>query len=131
MQMEIVLPGGKKVNALYKGFTIQTDQPKSAGGEGSAPAPFDLFLTSIGTCVGYYVLRFCQERKIPTKDIKLFLNTERNAESKMIGKIKVEIQLPFNFPEKYKNTVVKAAELCTVKKHLFDPPVIEISAGLF
>ena len=66
MNMEIVFPAGKKVNALYRGFTIETDQPENGGGDGSAPSPFDLFLASIGTCVGFYVLSFCHERSIPT-----------------------------------------------------------------
>lgn len=64
--MEIIFPGGKKVNALYKGFTIETDQSKSDEGEASAPAPFDLFLASIGTCAGIYVIRFFEKRELST-----------------------------------------------------------------
>ena len=124
--MEIVFPGGQKVDALYKGFRIQTDQPKRGRGEGLAPAPFDLFLASIGACAGIYVLSFCQERKIPAEEIKLILDTERDQKSKMISKIKIEIQLPAAFPGKYKDAVVKAAELCTVTKHLNDPPVLNV-----
>lgn len=126
--MEIVFPGGKKVDALYKGFKIETDQSKCNGGEASRPAPFDLFLASLGTCAGIYVLRFCQERGIPTDKIKLILRTERNKETWMITRIKIEIQLPPEFPEKYKQAVIKAAELCAVTKHLFDPPKIVVSA---
>jgi len=124
--MEIVFPGGQKVDALYKGFTIETDQSKRSGGKGSAPAPFDLFLASIGTCAGIYVLSFCQERDIPTDKIKLILRTERNRETWMITKIEIEIQLPMEFPAKYKEVVVKAAELCSVTKHLCNPPAIDV-----
>ncbi len=124
--MEIVFPGGKKVDAFYKGFKIETDQSERSGGGGSAPAPFDLFLTSIGTCAGIYVLSFCRERGIPADKIKLVLRTERNRESGMITKIELEIQIPPDFPEKYKEAVVKAAELCTVTKHLYNPPVFDI-----
>jgi putative redox protein len=122
MDMEIIFTGGQKVDARYKGFTIRTDQPKHAGGEGSAPAPFDLFLASLGTCTGIYVLDFCQERGIPKEGIKLVLKKERERGSRMIRKINIEIRLPAAFPAKYKDAVVRAAELCTVTKHLFDPP---------
>ena len=44
MEMEIVSLGGKKVNALYKGFTIRADQSKEYGGDGSDPEPFDMSL---------------------------------------------------------------------------------------
>ncbi len=126
MDMKIIFPDGKKVDALYKGFKIQTDQSKENGGKGSAPQPFDLFLASIGTCAGIYVLSFCNKRNISTKNIKLILHTEKNTETKMIDKIMIDIQLPPEFPEKYKQAVISSAELCSVKKHLYTPPEFEI-----
>jgi ribosomal protein S12 methylthiotransferase accessory factor len=126
MDMEIAFSGGKRVDALYKGFTIQTDQSVFSGGEGSAPQPFDLFLASIGTCAGIYVLVFCQQRKIPTEGIRLIQRTEKDREIKMITKISIEIQLPPDFPEKYKAAVIKAAGYCGVKRHMHQPPAFEI-----
>ena len=57
MDMKVYFPGGKRVYADYGGFTIETDQPARGGGDDSAPAPFDLFLASIGTCAGIYRAR--------------------------------------------------------------------------
>lgn len=128
MKMEIVFPGGKRVDAHYEGFTIRTDQSRENGGESSAPAPFDLFLSSIGTCTGIYVLGFCQQRDIPTTELRLTMNTERDERTRLIRKISMEIQLPPEFPDKYKDAIVRAANLCTVKKHLQKPPEIEIVA---
>ncbi len=127
MDMVISFPGGRRVDAAYKGFTIETDQSVSNGGEGSAPAPFDLFLASLGTCAGIYVLTFCSKRGIPTEGIRLIQKTERNAESKMIERISIVIKLPTDFPSKYRNAVVKSAEQCTVKKHLAQPPAFAVS----
>ncbi len=125
MDMEILFPGGKKVNALYKGFTIPTDQPKNSGGNETAPSPFDLFIASLGTCAGFYVNQFCLDRGIPTDGLKLQLFTEKNPDKKIIDRVRIEIQLPPTFPDKYKKAVIKAAEACTVKKQLEDPPEIE------
>lgn len=127
MDMEIYFPGGKKVDANYKGFTIKTDQPKHEGGEGTAPEPFSLFLTSIGTCTGIYVLSFCQKRNISTDGLKMILRTEKNKNSHMIKKIVIEIQIPKDFPYHYKNAIIKTASLCAVTKHLEKPPSIDIS----
>ena len=126
MDMRVSFPGGKRVNATYKGFTIKTDQPIESDGEASAPTPFDLFLASIGTCSGFYVLSFCQARNIPTEKIRLVLNTERNEEIKIIRKVAIEILLPEEFPEKYTDQLVRVAEKCTVKKNLQNPPLFEI-----
>lgn len=127
MDMEIQFPGGKKVDALYKGFTIKTDQPKNKGGEGSAPEPFSLFLTSIGTCAGIYVLNFCQNRNISTDELKMILRTEKDDETHMIKRITIEIYLPKEFPDSYKNAILKTASLCAVKKHMDHPPTIDIT----
>jgi len=128
--MRVSLPGGVRVEAQYKGFVIKTDQPAYAGGENSAPSPFDLFLASLGTCAGYFVAAFCQERRIPTEGVFLGVRIERNPKTRMVGKIGIEISLPPDFPGKYKAAVVKAADQCTVKNHLAQPPAFEITASL-
>jgi ribosomal protein S12 methylthiotransferase accessory factor len=130
MDMVVNFPGGKKVDAIYKGFTINTDQPEKGGGEGTAPSPFDLFLSSIGTCAGFYVLRFCQERDISTDNINVVLKTERNPETGMFGKISIVINLPEGFPDKYRKAVIAAADHCAVKKHVFNTPAFDIRANI-
>lgn len=127
MEMEVVFPGGKKVDANYRGFTINTDQPVFSGGENSAPAPFDLFLASIGTCAGIYVLGFCQQRGISTEGIKIIQRMEIDPIKKRgIGGITLEIQVPPEFPEQYKGAVIRSAELCAVKKYIQDPPKFDV-----
>jgi ribosomal protein S12 methylthiotransferase accessory factor len=46
----------------------------------------------------------------------------------MVEKITINLDLPPDFPEKYRTAVVKAAESCPVKKHLSVPPLIQIAA---
>lgn len=127
MEMEISFPGGKKVDATYSGHRIQTDQPVVDGGSGSAPTPFDLFLVSIGTCTGFYVLSFCQRNSIPTEELRLIAHVERNPSTHLVEQIRIDIHVPKNFPEKYKNAVMKAAGICSVKRHLEKPPRIDIA----
>ncbi|KUL30672.1 OsmC family protein [Chlorobium limicola] len=124
--MIISFEGGKKVNAEFKGFTIKTDQSEYAGGEGSAPEPFMLFLASIGTCAGIYVYSFCQSREIPTEGIRIVQSHFPKESGKGIGRIVLTIEVPPDFPEKYRDAVVNAANLCAVKKHIQDPPVFEV-----
>jgi len=122
MDMRINFPGGKKVYAEYNGFTHKTDQPLEGGGENSAPSPFELFLAALGTCAGFYVLSFCQQRGIDMAGIELRQSMETDARTHLIGRVDIEIILPATFPEKYRAAVVQAAQLCTVKKHLENPP---------
>jgi ribosomal protein S12 methylthiotransferase accessory factor len=128
MDMKIYFPGGKKVYADFNGFTHITDQPVKAGGEGTAPPPFDLFLASMGTCAGIYILGFCQQRGISTEGIELNQSMDFNPVSKRFETINLEIKLPKNFPEKYQSAVVQAANLCAVKKHMENPPEFNVYA---
>ena len=129
MEMEIRFPAGKKVEALFDDFIVTTDQPVADGGSGSAPSPFDLFLASIGTCTGYYVLSFCQKNNIPIDKIRLTASFAWNMQKHLVENVDIKIHLPADFPEKYKTAVVKAADVCTVKRHLQSPPKITISVS--
>ena len=126
-EMEITFPGGKKVNALWHGFEIATDQPKSSGGDNSAPAPFDLFLASLGTCAGIFVLGFIQSRGLSTEGLKIVQEMDWDPEAHLMKKIAFRITLPKDFPEKYKGAVIKAAEQCLVKRTIANPPEFSIT----
>ena len=125
MDMEVYFPGNKKVHARYKGFVLETDQPVDSGGDNTAPAPFDLFLLSIGTCAGYYVLRFLQQRGLSTDGAGVVLRREVDQAGHLTSKVYLEIKLPGGFPEKYRDAVVRAAEQCAVKRALENPPAFE------
>jgi ribosomal protein S12 methylthiotransferase accessory factor len=123
MEMLIDFPGGSKVDAHFSGFTVNTDQPPVA----SAPSPFEMFLASIGTCAGIYVLGFCQQRGLSAADIRIVERVNHSRATGMVETIELEIQVPPTFPEKYRDSLIRSAELCAVKKHLEKPPRFEIA----
>jgi ribosomal protein S12 methylthiotransferase accessory factor len=127
MEMVIDFPGGAKVDAHFGAFTVKTDQPPQGGGGGSAPTPFAIFLASIGTCAGIYALGFCRQRGLSTEGLRILQRTSSNPATGMVEKVDLEIQLPAGFPEKYRGALVNAVELCTVKKHLQDPPAFQVA----
>lgn len=126
MEMTVTFPGGTRVDAQFGNHIIRTDQPVRGGGEDSAPAPFSVFLASIATCAGIYVLGFCQQRGLPTEGIKLSQRIEVDPRTGMVAKIGIDIQVPPGFPEKYHDALVRAASQCTVKKHLEHPPAFDV-----
>jgi len=123
MEMIIDFPGGSRVDAHFGPFTVATDQPPVA----SAPSPFEVFLSSIGTCAGIYVLGFCKQRNLPTEGIQIVERINHNQSTGMVETIELEIQVPQGFPEKYRASLIHSAELCAVKKHLEKPPKFNIT----
>ena len=126
MEMVIDFPGGARVDAHFGGFTVMTDQPPQGGGEGSAPSPFALFLASLGTCAGIYVLGFCRQRGLPTEGIRILQKMGNNPETGKLERVDIDIQLPADFPEKYQEALIRAASQCAVKKQLEHPPTIQV-----
>ena len=122
MLIDVTFPGGLKVDAHIAGHIVHSDQREQHGGGGTASPPFDLFLASIATCMGFYALRFCQQRGIDSTGLKLSLETEKDPETKMISVIRTSLQLPAGFPPKYVRAVERSMDQCAVKKHMMEPP---------
>jgi putative redox protein len=122
MEMIIDFPGGLQVDDHFGPYKVETDQPGPQGQAGSAPTPFATFLASIGTCAGIYVLGFCKQRGIPTDGIRIIQSSKSNPFTGMVSDINLEIRLPLDFPEKYRDAVIRAADQCAVKKHFENPP---------
>ena len=121
MNLKVKFPGDLAVNAEYGPFEIPTNQ------DGTAPPPFALFLASIGTCAGIYVLGFCQQRGLPTDGLEITQKMDTDPFTRMIKKVTLDIHLPAGFPEKYKDAVIRSADQCAVKKHMVEPPEFEIN----
>lgn len=126
MTMTISFPGGVSVDATENGHTVHTDQPRPLGDD-AAMSPFDLFLASAGTCMGFYALRFCQERGIPTEGLGLTLEPERDPVSNRVVTVRIGLELPDEFPIKYRDAILRAVDHCSVKRHLMEPPRFELS----
>jgi putative redox protein len=126
MEMMVDFPGGDRVDAHFGPYTVMTDQTGPNGEAGSAPTPFSLFLASIATCAGIYVLGFCRQRNLPTEGLKIIQRAHRNPLNGMVENVDLEIQTPSGFPEKYLPSLIRTAELCAVKKHIENPPVFKV-----
>jgi ribosomal protein S12 methylthiotransferase accessory factor len=126
-EMTVTFPGNMRVDAEYKGFTIRTDQAKYAGGDGTAPQPYDLFLVSIATCSGIFVVFFCQQRGIPYEDIRIVMRTEKNKKARVVSKFEIDIQLPAGFPEKYRKAIARSVKQCTIMRTMEYGPKFDVT----
>jgi putative redox protein len=124
-EIVVTLPGGRRVNARVGAHIVHTDQPLSAGGEGSAPTPFQLFLASIGACAGIFVQGFCSARNLPTEGIRI-LERPSYGEDGVLLAVDLVLELPAPFPEKYRDALIKVVEQCSVKKAIAAQPTFNV-----
>jgi ribosomal protein S12 methylthiotransferase accessory factor len=121
-KLDVVFPGGQRVDVRIREFVIATDQSVKAGGEASAPQPFDLFLASMAACAGIYALRFCQSRNLSTRGLALSMLWDSDEKHSIQARATLQLHLPEGFPEKYREGIIRAMDLCAVKKQIENTP---------
>lgn len=126
-EIVVTLPGGRRVDALINGHVVRTDQPRDNGGEDSAPSPYNLFLASLGTCAGIFVQGFCAKRGISTEGITLRERPSFSPDG-VLTAVDIDVELPADFPEKYKDAVVRVAQECSVKRAIAAQPSFTVRA---
>ena len=55
------------------------------------------------------------------------MRTHYNPEVGLVDNIELELTTPPGFPEKYREAIINAMELCAVKKHLMQPPAFAVT----
>ncbi|GMV14816.1 MAG: OsmC family protein [Polyangiaceae bacterium] len=127
MEITLRFAGNKRVDAIFGDRVVHTDQGPEHGGEGSAPEPFQLFLASLATCAGVYVLGFCQARDLPTDGIQLVQRHDFSEEGRL-RRVTMQISVPADFPSKYVPALERVAAKCTVKRVIQEAPEFVIEA---
>jgi len=128
-KIDVSFPGGKRVDATIGGMMIRTDQTVENGGAETAPEPFQLFLASIATCAGIYALEFCKARELSSEGMALTMHCEWDEKKHAIEKMTIDLKLPPGFPERYRKAIVRVMDLCSVKKHILNPPEFVITTS--
>jgi ribosomal protein S12 methylthiotransferase accessory factor len=124
-EITVSLVGGRRVDARVGEHVVRTDQPTANGGEDSAPSPFQLFLASVGTCAGIFVQGFCAKRGIPYDRIRIIERPSYD-EGGTLRAVDLTVELPPDFPEKYREAVLRAIDGCSVKKAVQAQPEFRV-----
>lgn len=122
MGIRVFFPGNKKVYADLGNYIVETDQPVRGGGDGTAPSPYELFLSSLATCAGIFVKGFCDSRGIDASNIELIQNLEWDPIKQVPNLINIDIKVPTDFPAKYYDALVNVVNQCTVKRTIYEQP---------
>jgi putative redox protein len=108
-----------KIIASYKGKDITMDD-----------SPYMIYLSTVGMCSAVYVRAFFNQRNFDLSQVTLDQEISYNDETKMVENIEILVNLPSDFPEKYKNAIKAVVDQCPVKKHFVNPPAVGVTAKL-
>ena len=124
MKMEVNLEEGFLFKTVFRGHEVLADQHLDEGGTDKAMTPSELFVVSLGFCIGVYAVRFCKRHNLPTEGMKVFLDWTVVKDPWRIGSIKAELHYPHDIPESEKKGLLRMAEACFVHQSMVHPPEI-------
>lgn len=122
----VTIPKNRRVDVQVGRHVVHTDQPTHNGGEDAAPSPFDVFLASIGACAGIFVQGFCAARKLPTEGVRV-VEEPRFDEQGVLRAVALRVEVPADFPERYREALIHVVEQCSVKKAIAAQPEFTVS----
>jgi len=124
--MTISWVDGVQLAAEVRNHRVLVDQPLQEGGQDRGVTPIEMFVASLGTCIGYYAVRFFQRHKIPSTGFKIAMEWEYADQPHRIGTLTARVDLPTNFDPAMRERLRKVMEGCTVHNSITIAPVVSI-----
>jgi uncharacterized OsmC-like protein len=113
-----------KVTTFYKGdmlfeseignHTLTIDVPASMGGKDRGPMPPQVFIASLGSCVGALVVDYCKKVGIDAEDMSVDVLFEKATDPTRLTDVSVKVNLPHGDCAKRVPAIKRVAEHCPV-----------------
>jgi uncharacterized OsmC-like protein len=121
--------GGMSSSMNVRGHKVIADVPPEMGGEDRGPTPVDLLAGSLGTCIAFYIARWCKEAQIACDGFQVKVDYVHDRENHCVPVLGVEVLMSEGFPEGRKSALLRVAKACTVHNTLCRPPEITVTIG--
>ena len=118
---------GVALEIQTRNHRLIVDQPLEEGEKDQGMTPIELFVGSLGACIAYYAVRFCQRHHLLTEGLKVSMEWKFLEEPHRIGSMSVLVELPNKWDPDLNERFQKVLEGCTVHQSIKFDPKIEIS----
>ncbi len=118
--------GGDRLVAAIRGHEVVSDQPLADGGRDTGPTPTELFVASLGGCVGFYAERYLHRHELVADGLAVECTFEMAERPARVGEIRLRVVLPAGFPDERRAGLQAVVEHCTVHNSITRPPTITV-----
>jgi uncharacterized OsmC-like protein len=77
---------------------LTTDQPYNAGGQDLGPTPVELFVVSLGACIGFFAERYMRRHEIDADGLRVQCRFQMAEHPARVSCIDIHLALPAGFP---------------------------------
>ncbi len=124
--MEITWIKGVQLDVKVRGHRILTDQPLDEGGTDEGMTPVEMLVASLGSCIGYFAVRFFQRHKFETAGLRVAMEWGYAEQPHRIGSLAAHVHLPVKLDSMMRDRLQKVLEGCTVHNSIQIAPKIEV-----
>ncbi len=113
-----------KITTIYKGdmlfesklgnHSVIIDVPAGMGGHDRGPTPPELFVASLGSCVGAFIAQYCGRAGIDARDMTVDVSFDKADEPVRLVNLKVRVELPHGQCADRQAAMRRVAEHCPV-----------------
>lgn len=128
--MEISWIKGVQLAVKVRGHRILTDQPLEDGGTDEGMTPVEMLVASLGSCIGYFAVRFCQRHKIETAGLRVAMEWEYSEQPHRIGSMAAHVHLPVKLDSMMRDRLQKVLDGCTVHNSIQITPKIAVRLSM-
>jgi uncharacterized OsmC-like protein len=126
-ELKIDYLGGIGFEVKSRQHSLRIDLSKEKGGKDEGMNPPEVFMASLGSCVGVYCVRYCQNAKLDSSGMSIKLSWKLSDDKTKIANIDIVMSLPKAELGKRSGAVLEAAKHCLIHNTIMVSPEINIS----
>lgn len=126
MEIQVEHLGGVQFEIKARQHTIASDQPIGNGGFDEGMTPPELFLASIGSCVGFYAAQYLRKHKLATEGTIVRVTADKAADPARLDNFRIALEIPGELSQRDLEGIEEAARHCLIHNTLLHPPKISI-----
>ena len=130
MEMSISYLEGWRFNSKCRSHEIISDQPKEEDGQDTGMTPVEMFISSIGCCMGVYAKMFCDRHKISMEGMNINLNWNMAKNPSRVGELQAKIIFKKPIATELQQGIIRMVKHCTVHNTLNNPPKIDVDISI-
>lgn len=126
-KVQISYTGGVGFQVEARGHQFAIDLAQDKGGQDLGMNPPEVFMASLGACVGVYVARYCQTAKLDAEGMKIELDWQLSDDKTRITSIDISFMLPKADIGRRRQAILDVAHRCLLHNTILNAPEIRIA----
>ena len=118
---------GDRFTATTRGYTAVAGKgdPDKGGEDGMFPG--ELFIASLGMCIGAYVVSYCRNHGLSYEGMTIEMLRETADNPRRVKRVEVRVRMPSALSEKDRQILLRVADRCYVTQSIVGGMEIDVA----